>query len=60
MPQEFIQDGYPDEYSHCYGCGRLNDHGLRIHSRIGTATNAWPFSSLPRSTSAFRDSFTAG
>jgi acyl-coenzyme A thioesterase PaaI-like protein len=33
MPEESIQDSYPDEYSHCYGCGRLNDHGLRIHSR---------------------------
>lgn len=28
-----IQDFYPPEFSHCYGCGRLNDHGLRIKSR---------------------------
>ena len=28
-----IQDYYPDEYSHCYGCGRLNEHGLQIKSR---------------------------
>jgi acyl-coenzyme A thioesterase PaaI-like protein len=32
MPEESIQDSYPDEYSHCYGCGRLNEHGLRIRS----------------------------
>jgi acyl-coenzyme A thioesterase PaaI-like protein len=27
-----FQDYYPDEVSYCYGCGRLNDHGLRIKS----------------------------
>ena len=27
-----IQDDYPDDYSHCYGCGRFNEHGLRIKS----------------------------
>lgn len=29
MTQAF-QDCYPDDVSHCYGCGRLNDHGLQI------------------------------
>jgi len=27
-----FQDYYPDELSHCYGCGRLNEHGLKIKS----------------------------
>jgi acyl-coenzyme A thioesterase PaaI-like protein len=27
-----IQDYYPDELSHCYGCGRLNHQGLQIKS----------------------------
>jgi acyl-coenzyme A thioesterase PaaI-like protein len=27
-----FQDYYPDELSHCYGCGRLNKHGLKIKS----------------------------
>lgn len=27
-----FQDHYPDDYSHCYGCGRLNEHGLQIKS----------------------------
>ncbi len=27
-----IQDYYPDELSYCYGCGRLNEHGLHIQS----------------------------
>ncbi len=25
-----VQDHYPDDFSHCYGCGRLNEHGLQI------------------------------
>ena len=29
MTQAF-QDCYPEIVSHCYGCGRLNDHGLQI------------------------------
>lgn len=27
-----FQDYYPDSTSHCYGCGRLNEHGLQIRS----------------------------
>ena len=27
-----IQDTYPDELAHCYGCGRLNDHGLHLQT----------------------------
>ncbi len=27
-----FQDRYPDNYAHCYGCGRLNEHGLQIKS----------------------------
>lgn len=27
-----FQDYYPDEVSHCYGCGRLNEQGLKIKS----------------------------
>ena len=25
-----VQDHYPDGFAHCYGCGRLNQHGHRI------------------------------
>jgi hypothetical protein len=32
MNQRAFQDFYPDELSHCYGCGRLNKHGLQIKS----------------------------
>ncbi|MBN1828327.1 MAG: PaaI family thioesterase [Deltaproteobacteria bacterium] len=32
MSQKSFQDCYPDEFSHCYCCGRLNDHGLQLKS----------------------------
>ncbi len=32
MPEKAFQDYYREEYSHCYGCGRLNDRGLQIKS----------------------------
>lgn len=32
MNQIAFQDTYPDEYSHCYGCGRLNEEGLQLKS----------------------------
>jgi acyl-coenzyme A thioesterase PaaI-like protein len=28
----YFQDRYPDNYAHCYGCGRLNQNGWRISS----------------------------
>ncbi|MCL7454637.1 MAG: PaaI family thioesterase [Anaerolineae bacterium] len=32
MSQKAFQDYYPDEVAHCYGCGRLNEHGHQIKS----------------------------
>jgi len=29
-----IQDTYPDAVAYCYGCGRLNEHGLQIRSYV--------------------------
>ena len=31
-PIPAFQDLYPDHWAHCYGCGRLNEHGLQIRS----------------------------
>jgi acyl-coenzyme A thioesterase PaaI-like protein len=28
-----VQDYYPDDFSYCYGCGRLNAHGLQLKTR---------------------------
>lgn len=30
MKNDAIQDHYPDELAHCYGCGRLNERGHQI------------------------------
>lgn len=27
-----IQDFYSEKWSHCYGCGRLNEHGLHVQT----------------------------
>ena len=35
MPQDehnAFQDYYPEDVAHCYGCGRLNEHGHQIKS----------------------------
>ncbi len=32
MTQKAFQDYYPDDLAQCYGCGRLNEHGLHVKS----------------------------
>jgi acyl-coenzyme A thioesterase PaaI-like protein len=27
-----VQDHYPEDFAHCYGCGRLNEHGLHVRT----------------------------
>lgn len=31
-PAPAVQDHYPDDFAHCYGCGRLNAHGLHVRT----------------------------
>lgn len=33
MGDKSFQDYYPEELSHCFGCGRLNEHGHHLKSR---------------------------
>ncbi len=33
MAPKAVQDFYPDDFAHCYGCGRLNRHGLQLKTR---------------------------
>lgn len=33
MTEKAIQDSYPDDLSHCYGCGRLNPRGHQLKTR---------------------------
>jgi len=30
VPSEAVQDHYPDGFAHCFGCGRLNEHGHQL------------------------------
>jgi acyl-coenzyme A thioesterase PaaI-like protein len=32
VTEKAFQDQFPENLSYCYGCGRLNEHGLRIKS----------------------------
>lgn len=32
MVEPAFQDQYPDDYAHCFGCGRLNPHGHHLKS----------------------------
>ncbi len=32
-----IQDRYPDDFAHCFGCGRLNDRGHQVKTYVGEA-----------------------
>lgn len=47
MARTSIQDYYPDDVAHCYGCGRLNPHGLHIQSRWNGRQAVASFRPLP-------------
>ena len=46
MSQDCFQDHYPTDLSKCYGCGKLNEHGLQIKSYWDGAESVCHF--LPR------------
>jgi acyl-coenzyme A thioesterase PaaI-like protein len=43
-----FQDYYPDELSHCFGCGRLNSHGHQIRSYWDGEESVARFTPLPQ------------
>jgi len=47
MGQKAFQDYYPDHFSHCYGCGRLNEHGLHLKSYWDGAESICTFNPRP-------------
>ncbi|MEN8235297.1 MAG: PaaI family thioesterase [Actinomycetota bacterium] len=42
-----IQDTYPEDVSHCYGCGRLNEVGHQIKTRAVGETTVTEFTPEP-------------
>jgi acyl-coenzyme A thioesterase PaaI-like protein len=45
-----FQDRYEDDVSHCYGCGRLNEHGLQIKTVWEGEESVTRFTPWPRHT----------
>lgn len=45
-----FQDYYPDDVAQCYGCGRLNEHGLQIKSRWDGEESVCTFTPKPHHT----------
>jgi acyl-coenzyme A thioesterase PaaI-like protein len=45
--QPAIQDSYPDDVAHCYGCGHLNEVGYQIKTRIAGETTVTEFVPSP-------------
>ncbi|MFN2146730.1 MAG: PaaI family thioesterase [Anaerolineales bacterium] len=48
MDQKAFQDYYPDELSYCYGCGRLNEHGLQIKTHWDGEESVTVYTPLPQ------------
>jgi acyl-coenzyme A thioesterase PaaI-like protein len=48
-----IQDFYLDEFSHCYGCGRLNEDGLQIKSHWEEDESVCHFTPMPQHTGGY-------
>jgi len=42
-----IQDHYPDDLAHCFGCGRLNEHGHHLRSFWSGETSEAQFTPEP-------------
>jgi len=53
MKEKAFQDYYPDDYSHCYGCGRLNESGMHIKSYWDGDESVCRFTPSPHHTGGF-------
>ena len=47
MDQKAFQEYYPDELNYCYGCGRLNEQGLKLKSYWDGDETVAHFTPLP-------------
>jgi acyl-coenzyme A thioesterase PaaI-like protein len=47
MSEKAFQEYYPDQLSHCHGCGRLNESGLHIQSYWDGAESVCRFQPKP-------------
>lgn len=45
-----VQDVYPEDVAHCYGCGRLNEDGLQLKTRWDGQETVSVFTTRPEHT----------
>ena len=50
MTSPVFQDHYPENLSHCYGCGHLNHHGLQIRTQWDGEESVTRFQPRPEHT----------
>ena len=50
MSERAFQDRYEEDVSHCYGCGRLNEHGLQLKTVWEGEESVTRFTPWPRHT----------
>jgi len=60
MADKAFQDYYPDEFAHCYGCGRLNSEGLQIKSTWDGEEGVCRYTPRPFHTGGFPGYFYGG
>ncbi len=53
MSESAFQDQYPDDYAHCYGCGRLNKAGHHLKSYWEGEESVCRFTPDPKYTGGF-------
>ena len=53
MNGKAFQDYYPDEFAHCYGCGRLNQEGMQIKSYWDGEESVCRYTPKPHYTGGF-------
>ncbi len=53
MTEKAFQDYYPDDFAHCYGCGRLNKDGLQLKSYWDGEETVCRFQPRPYHTGGF-------
>jgi acyl-coenzyme A thioesterase PaaI-like protein len=53
MTEKAFQDYYSDDFAHCYGCGRHNEHGLHIRSYWDGEESVCHFKPKPYHTGGF-------
>jgi len=53
MTLRAFQDYYPDEFAHCFGCGRLNKEGLLIKSHWDGEESVCHYTPMPFYTGGF-------